>query len=161
MPISRPKSTPLSRRGSVVMGLAFISAGLYPLAIAFGLATPKPGSVHAPPWTVGMAGTCFVAMGVALLTPRMHGRMRGFLVGVPVTCLALIFDWIAFGPGERHFTGAMSFGGSSIGSHSDETSGRIAFGVAAIVLDLFAAWGWYRWVRGASGPDEDTGPADV
>jgi hypothetical protein len=100
-------------------------------------------------------------MGVSLLTPQMNGRIRGFLVGVLVTCLALIFDWIAFGPGERHFSGAMSFGGSWIGSRSDGTSGRIAFGVAAAVLDLFAAWGWYRWLRGASRAGEDTGPTNV
>jgi len=139
---------PLPRRKAVLMGLAFVAVGLYPLAIGVGLATARPGSVHAPLWVVALAGTCFVLVGTVLAVPQGDVRLRGPLVGLVVTALAAIFDWVAFGPGERHFGGAMSFAGASIATGTSEASGRIAFGIAAAMLDAFALWGWYRWLRG-------------
>ena len=144
---------PLSRRASIAAGLAFIAAGMYPLAIGLGFAAARPGSVHAPLWVVAIAGACFVFIGAAFAVPRGDVRLRGFLLGLVVTGLALVFDWVAFGPGERHFSGGVSFAGTALRAGSGETSGRIAFGIAAVVLDAFAAWGWYRWLQAlANGP---------
>ncbi len=149
-------SAPLSRRNSILMGLAFIAMGLYPLAIGLGFATARPGSVHAPLWVVALAGACFVLVGTVLAVPQNDLRLRGLLVGLMVTALAAIFDWVAFGPGERHFSGGISFAGSSMRTGASEASGRIAFGIAAVILDAFAMWGWYRWLRGSRA--EGTGP---
>lgn len=39
---------------------------------------------------------------------------------------------------------------------ASEMSGRAVFGIAAVLLDAFALWGWYRWLRGlGAGPAED------
>ena len=136
----------MTRRNAMLMGAAFVLAGLYPLAVAIGVAHPAPATVHAPLWVVGLAGACFVLVGTAFLAPRDDVRMRGLVVGLTVTSLAIIFDWIAFGPGERHFSGGISFVGAAVRT-SDETAGRVAFGIAALLLDAFALWGWYRWMR--------------
>ena len=61
---------PLSRRASIAAGLAFIAAGMYPLAIGLGFAAARPGSVHAPLWVVAIAGACFVFIGAAFAVPR-------------------------------------------------------------------------------------------
>jgi ABC-type branched-subunit amino acid transport system permease subunit len=142
----------MSRRQSVLMGLVFVAAGAYPFAIGIGLAQARPGSVHAPLWVVALAGGCFVLVGALLLAPDRDVRLKGLVGGVLVTAMALIFDWVAFGPGERHFSGALSIGGMAARSGTGETGGRIAFGVAAVLLDAFALWGWYRWLRGLTEP---------
>ena len=145
----RPTQRPMTRRQSLLLGLAFIAAGIYPLAVGLGFAAARPGSVHAPSWVVAIAGACFVFIGAAFAAPRDDTRLRGFLLGLMVTGLAIVFDWVAFGPGERHFSGGISFAGNAMRTASDETSGRIAFGIAAAILDAFAAWGWYRWLVSA------------
>ena len=137
----------------MLMGLAFVAAGAYPLAIGIGLVAPRPGSVHAPMWVVALAGGCFVLVGAILLLPQQDARLRGLVGGLLVTVMALIFDWVAFGPGERHFGGGFSFGGVATRGSWDETSGRTAFGVAAVLMDAFALWGWVRWLRSLAGPD--------
>ena len=143
---------PLTRRKAVLMGLAFVAAGAYPFAIGIGLVRPPPGSVHAPLWVVALAGGCFVLVGALLLVPDRDVRLKGLIGGVLVTAMALIFDWVAVGPGERHFSGGLSIGGMSARSATGETGGRIAFGVAAVLLDAFALWGWYRILRPGEAP---------
>jgi len=146
----------LTRGQSLFIGLAFIAAGAYPLAIGLGFAAARPGSMHAPLWVVAIAGACFMLVGSALLVPRGDVRLRGLLLGLMVTFLAAIFDWVAFGPGERHFGGGFSFAGAAMRTGASETSGRAVFGIAAVLLDAFALWGWYRWLRGlGAGPAED------
>ena len=149
----KPANAALSRPASILMGLAFVAMGLYPLAIGLGLASAREGSMNAPLWVVALAGACFVLVGTALAVPQDDARLRGVLVGLMVTALGAIFDWVAFGPGERRFSGAISLAGGAMRSASDETTGRIAFGAAALILDAFAAWGWYRWLRGLASRD--------
>lgn len=156
----RPAQQPMTRRQSLFVGIAFIAVGVYPLAIGLGFAAARPGSVHAPLWVVAIAGACFIFIGAAFAAPREDTRLRGFLLGLMVTGLAIVFDWVAFGPGERHFSGGISFAGNAMRAASDETSGRIAFGIAAVILDAFAAWGWYRWLqalRGGPGAERQSG----
>jgi hypothetical protein len=78
-----------------------------------------------------------------------------------MTCFALTFDWVAFGPGERHFTG--SFMGS--GFIPSEFVGRAVFGAFAVVLDICAIAMWMGKGRltfgGSANPACSTaGPAD-
>jgi hypothetical protein len=129
-------------------GLASIAAGAWPLAIGLEIARVDPRTVHAPLWVVALAGACFVIAGMALLAPRENVRLRGFFAGLVVTALAAVCDWIAFGPGERRFGQSISFAGAAMRSGSGELSGRIAFGVGAVLLDAFALWAWYRWLKG-------------
>jgi hypothetical protein len=145
----------LSRRGEIFAGLAAIAAGAWPLAIGLGVAKVDPRTVHAPLWVVAAAGACFVLAGMALLAPRDRVRLRGFAAGLVVTALAAVCDWIAFGPGERRFGQSISFAGAALRSSGGQISGRIAFGVGAVLLDAFALWAWYRWLKGdAAGPRE-------
>ena len=74
-----------------------------------------------------------------------------------ITFFALTFDWVAFGPGERHFTG--SAGG--IGFIPGEMMGRILFGLVAVVLDICAIAIWVGLFRRGLGAQASTpDPAD-
>jgi hypothetical protein len=129
------------------MGLVFVLAGLPIMALATGLITPRPGSMHAPPWVVFLAGFSFSLVGIMLLMPETSAKLRGLLGTVFMIAFASIFVWIAFGPGERRFSGGFSIGPLFTSSPSSEMEGRIAFGIAAVLLSAFALWGTYGWLR--------------
>ena len=151
----------LSPRARLVMGLVFVLAGLPIMAVATGLITPKPGSMHAPPWVVFLAGSSFSLAGIMILMPDTMSKLRGFVGVVFMTAFASIFVWIAFGPGERRFSGGFSIGPLFTSSPSGEMEGRIAFGIAAVLLSAFALWGTYAWLRSLSvrGSDDADHPS--
>jgi hypothetical protein len=122
------------------MGLMLAAGGVY-------------GATHAVPFNADNlmavpAGLMFVFAGIFIGLPP-DSKWRNLLATLLVTCFALIFDWVAFGPGEREFTG--SIGG--FGFISNEWIGRALFGAFAVVLDIIAIGMWTgRW-RQKSGPD--------
>jgi hypothetical protein len=56
---------------------------------------------------------------------------------VIVGLMFAVFAWVAFGPGERHFSSSVSIPGLSTSAHSSASSGRIAFGIGAGFIGLF------------------------
>ena len=151
-----PNDAPLTPGGRLAMGLIFVVAGLPIMAVATGLITPRPGSLHAPEWVVFMAGFTFSMAGTLVLLPGDWIRLRGFLGGLLVTAFASVFDWVAFGPGERHFSGGLSIGPVFTSSASSELSGRIWFGIAGALISCFALWAWVRWLRSLFQPGADS-----
>jgi len=157
MPSDRMHAVPeLAPRTRLVLGLGMLAAALPPVLIAIGVIVPRPGTVHAPKWIVLLAGCLFVFGGVLILLPARMRLLRGFLGGLLVTALGVVFDWIAFGLGDRRFSGGMSIGPLFNSTGSDEAGGRIAFGIAGVLITLFALWAWGKWLRSllASGADE-------
>jgi hypothetical protein len=148
------RSQPLSRRGAILVGVVCIAAGCPPILMTTGLmrSTLSPGV----PWWVGLAaGLVFICGGAAVIvghavaggvgpdgdlppgTPlpvRATQYLLGFLI---VGLLLAISSWVAFGPGERHFstTAETPFGVTS--TASSEPTGRIVFGAGAIVIGIF------------------------
>ena len=130
------------QRGGLVMGFMFAAMGL----MATGLAVN--GAVHADPFTadnlMGIPiGLMFVFAGVLIVLPPEYTKWRALLATLVVTCFALAFDWVAFGPGERKFSG--SFVG--IGFVPSELMGRICFGFFGVVLDIWAVAMWIDQLR--------------
>lgn len=103
--------------------------------------------MRAPEWVVFLAGCTFFLSGWLILLSERWVRTRGFLGGLLLTGFAAVFDWIAFGPGERHFSGGLSIGPLSTSGSSGELTGRVVFGIAAASMSLFALWVWGRWLR--------------
>ena len=98
------------------------------------------------------AGLIFVFGGILLGLPRGYDKWRTWLATLVISCFALTFDWVAFGPGERRFTG--SIGG--IWFIPGEMMGRAFFGLFALVLDVCAVAMWVRQCRqmfGSSSPE--------
>ena len=147
---------PVSPRTAVALGALCVGVGLLIILLAAGILPADERSFHAPHWVVGAAGLMFALMGVALVTgpapgtPAATGRTtwRSLLLGGAVVGLmAAIFNWIAFGPGERRFGGGLAVPFVAISGRASEWSGRAAFGVAAVLLDLFFLWVAARGLR--------------
>jgi Protein of unknown function (DUF3592) len=107
------------------------------------------------------AGLMFVFAGILMALPPQYAKWQKLLATLTTTCFALTFDWVAFGPGERHFTG--SFMGS--GFIPGEFVGRAVFGVFAVVLDICAVAMWLgkgrlTFGRPANSADSTVSPAD-
>jgi hypothetical protein len=145
-------STP-SPRAAVVYGL--VCAGFGVAIVLAGLGVLPSKGAHAPPWVIVCAGLAFVLMGAALIVGFAVAPGRGpdgdmlpdtpfavrviqYLLGLSlVGLMTAICTWIAFGPGERHFSSSVSLPFIARRSASGETSGRVAFGIGAVLLWIF------------------------
>jgi hypothetical protein len=131
----------------IVIGVAAAGAGAYFLLVGAGL-LPIPGgprNLHAPLWVLLCAGLAFFLSGVAIIlqlpgrandhgefpadAPEWLKRLQ-YLIGVMIfVCFGAIGSWIAFGPGERVFSGSFGTGVSA-------GIGRTVFGIGAIIVWL-------------------------
>jgi hypothetical protein len=109
---------------------------------------PLPGKLHGPIWIVLCVGLVFFLAGVAVLiqglgrandqgelpagAPPWMRALQYMLVGVIFAAFATIASWIAFGPGERAFSGSLGLLGGQISA----VIGRALFGLSAIALWL-------------------------
>jgi len=67
-------------------------------------------------------------------TPRWV-RVTQSLLGLGIiVALAAVGTWVAFGPGPRAFSVTLPFVGRGPG---DETVGRVAFGIGAVLMWIF------------------------
>lgn len=142
------------------MAAVFLFFGMFMLAIAFGWVKTKPGSVHAPLWVLASAGMVFNLGSVLIFLVGREGvdTLRNIVVWFFVLMLALPFNWIAFGEGERHFSSTVSgFGFSSINA-AGESSGRVVFGFFALVMDWILVWSLIRTLRGKTAFDKQDAP---
>ena len=135
---------------SAVVGVAIVLAGMRVLPVA-----PAP-DLQGSPWVVVCAGLIFVFLGAAMIVGfAVVGGANGDLPpGTPfgvrviqyflglgiIGSLAAIFTWVAFGPGERQFSSTLVLPFMTHGAAaSGETSGRVVFGIAAVLIWLFFA----------------------
>ena len=125
-----------------------IAVGVVVLAAGIALATLgifKAGNPAEPLAFLAIpAGLVFVFGGLLVLLPAKLQLPLGALM---VTSLAAVFDWIAFGPGERHFTSSAGAAGGRLTWASGELAGRAFFGAFALLMDIAAIGLWLRLVR--------------
>ena len=134
------------------MVLLCIAAGAVIVAVATGLIEIDPSKFKAPRWVVGAVGGMFVIAGLVLAIGDRLLVLRGLLAALLLTFFSAVFDWVAFGPGERQFSGGFSMGGFGSGGVQGEIVGRSVFGVFAVPLNIWAAWLWFSWLRSRFGP---------
>jgi hypothetical protein len=146
-----------SRGGRIALG--FISAAIGLVVIG----TAVSAAIHATdPFTSERiiavpAGLIFVLGGALVALPPGSRRWQSVLSALLVTCFAVTFDWVAFGPGERKFGGGISLGlHVGAGFPVGEFIGRAVFGVVAIVLDIFAIIVWISHCRRLLRPKPDS-----
>jgi hypothetical protein len=140
-----------SQHGQPVLGVVIAAMGLMVAAegVCGAIQTDPPtfDSLMAVP-----AGLMFVFAGAFVGVPA-DSKWRDLLARLLVTCFALTFDWVAFGPGEREFVG--SFGGFDF--IPSEWVGRAMFGAFAVILDILAVGMWTgRWQQPAPNPADST-----
>ena len=156
------ENSPPSRLTLIVATLLTAGFGLYFALIGLGV-LPVPGgpkNLHGPLWIVLAAGVAFLLGGIAVTLQDAGGadldtgelpsdaarwvRVAQYLIGVTIfACFGLIGSWIAFGPGERAFSGKIPGGA---------TLGRILFGIGALLVWLgliaYAVSGARKLLRG-------------
>lgn len=144
------EKTPASPKEMIGIGSAAAMAGTYFLLIGAGV-LPVPGgpnNLHGPLWIVLCAGFAFFLGGAAIILQVMGRanaqgelpaqapfwmRAAQYLIGVGIfASFAAVGSWIAFGPGERAFSGSFGFLEGNVGA----AIGRIAFGIGAIIVWL-------------------------
>ncbi|MCF7822429.1 MAG: hypothetical protein K9M17_08340 [Mariprofundaceae bacterium] len=133
----------LSKKGVWLMTAMFVSTGLMIVLMALDVIHVDPSDIHAPRWVLAASGMMFVFAGLVIPAsqsysggePTLWVRLIGWLIMV---CFALVFNWVAFGPGEREFTTSVN---DIVVGNSGERSGRIVFGFFAVLIDLWLVWG--------------------
>jgi hypothetical protein len=132
-----------------IAGLIMIVAGLRQLLLAANpLQSSEMGGV--------LMGFLMLFAGVSISMPPGAGVRQYVFGALAITCMALLFDWVAFVPGPRDFHA----GASSIrrGGSVNSTLGRAAFGIGALLLDLFAVYAWRQTFRLFKRPAGTDGP---
>jgi hypothetical protein len=150
----------MTPRGAIAFGALFALVGAAIVAASLWAPDEK---FHAPRWVVGAAGGSFLFFGswIAVVYATGYDPGRGdetlppplvqlafFLPGL--TLFALPFHWIAFGPGERSFSGSLSLPFVAISHRSGETSGRAMFAIGAVLIDLIIVATCVKLIRRAA-----------
>ena len=141
-----PDGREMSHRAAIVLGALVAAVGLGVLALAFWGSGEK---FHAPRWVIAACGGAFVFFGgwTAVVYALGYDPRRSeetlppplvqlafFAPGLAM--FALPFHWVAFGPGPRAFSGSFSLPFVTVSQRSGEMSGRILFGIGAVLIDL-------------------------
>jgi len=142
----------LANRSNFFWGLFAAGMGLFIVAGTSGLlGIDMHPQDHAPRWIGVCAGAVFIAGGLAVClqslaiakpgadgslsptSPRWAQWISLVLALCIVGGLAAVGLWIAFGPGERHFTTTIGFFTTS---RTDQLFGRVIFGLGAVLTCL-------------------------
>jgi hypothetical protein len=121
---------------------------------AFGTIATTPDG---PAWLGVIMGFVFFAGGVSVVVKMFYGpeameqselsAKAPWLVRLFYNCLGVgivaglgaLFAWVAFGPGERHFSGSGAFLGTTVG--------RVMFGLVAALAGLMLVLMLVRWFK--------------
>jgi hypothetical protein len=134
------------------MGVMFIACALVPVLAGVGI-LPVRQSTHsdAPVWIAVSIGLAFLFAGAVLLSdavagglgpdgqlradaPRWIKRFQSVMGLAIAVTLATITSWVAFGPGERHFSASVSLPFIAASKGGGDTAGRWAFGFGAVLI---------------------------
>ncbi len=145
---------PASTRGNYFCAVVALITGAYFFVVGAGL-LPIPGgpsNMHGPRWLVMCVGLAFFLAGVAIViqtlgqanqatgalpaeAPRWMRALQ-YLIGLTIfVCFGAIASWVAFGPGERQFSGSFLF----FSQATNTAIGRTAFGIGAVIIWLCIA----------------------
>lgn len=134
------------------MGAVFIACGLIPLLAGLGiLPVRRTTGTEAPGWIGVSIGLAFLFAGAVLLSDAVAGglgpdgqlrddapqwvkRFQSVMGLAIAVTLATITSWVAFGPGERHFSMSVSLPFIAAGKAGGDTLGRWAFGFGAVFI---------------------------
>jgi hypothetical protein len=150
-----------SPRVVIIFATLTAALGLFYILFAagvFGSGVQAPDPDQTPRWLGIVVGAVFLLGGTAAIIQTvatggnppptgvppnlpawLHALYISICIAIPVL-LSVLFAWVGFGPGERHFdgNGAALFG---------QSGGRIAFGTGAILTWLVLIWLGVRKIR--------------
>jgi hypothetical protein len=122
----------------IVLGLAVVAAAI--------LHITKP-VVRFDPVVGVIGGATFAFVGAILVSPERNKKLRAWFGALMVSSIAILFDWLAFGPGEQHVAAGLSNSGLGVRTHFWEAPGRVMLACGALLFTLMALWAWTRALR--------------
>lgn len=141
-------------RGAVIIGVLVAAGGIAPILSGLGLIALRPAE-GVPGWIAVCAGAVFVLGGAAVINGYAIGGgitpdgnlpantpfgvlLVQYILGLSIVALmTAIGGWIAFGPGDRQFSTSIDLPFVSRQSSGSGLSGRIAFGIGAVLTAAF------------------------
>ena len=132
----------LIRLGALIFGIPFTVMGVIVLLNTYGY-LPAHQVIPISAKVLTTLGACvFIFTGIGLMLFSLGITQAAARAGVAALFFFLLtFNWIAFGPGERHFTRKISSGFTATSvSKSSETEGRAVFGILAGLMDLLVVY---------------------
>ena len=145
------------REARLWLGSLVMAVGGAVILVSADIISADDSSFNAPRWIVGLAGGLFLFAGAMVFIQdqrfsyfrdtNIYRVIRFVNVGLLLTIFGVIPTWLAFGPGERQFSGGISIPFISISSDQGELSGRFVFGCGAIIMDLAAVGYWISGIR--------------
>lgn len=132
--------------GLVGVGILLMAADVVPI---------DPAKLHAPRWVLGLCGVVFLCVG-ALVWSNRYGAawMKDAVAFVMIASMAVMGTWVAIGPGERDFSGAVGIGPFALAG--ELPLGRIVFGVGAAMTWLVALIPLWRIIASGLHPSQKT-----
>jgi hypothetical protein len=127
--------------GSVMILMAALILGAL-----FGIVPTDGGQFFAPRLVIICLGTCLLAGGLILWIPEQSPVIfRSGLIFLALASLVIVCNWTAFAP-DVIYSSSTSIGPFQFSSN-DQVGGRIAFAIAAIVVNLFVLYVLVNWMR--------------
>jgi len=148
--------------GSLLFALLFFSVGLGIVLVGMDVISVPEENFHAPRWVIVLAGGAFVfsslIMSIDAVLQSWPGEndiliaSRGVIFLLLAMAFLAPFHWVAFGSGERTFTTTLSLPFVSSSGEGSQSVGRLVFGAASILMDVFflvfGVRALLRWLRG-------------
>lgn len=135
----------------LVFGPAAMTMGLLVFGVLTGHVPLQSGALRVPAILLGLIGLLFSAAGLGLLLSRLVPKFAAFCGLLAFCAFVGLFNWIAFGPGERYFsrsiTSSAAGSSSSHQSAASEAEGRLVFSLFAGALDALILYGLYHGLR--------------
>ena len=135
-----------SRRAQAAAGLLAVAGGLGVAVLAASHLGKLSGRID--PMVGLIAGLALVFVGAILVVPERSRMLRAWFGALMITSIALMFDWLAFGPGERHVMSGIAGANTGVRTHFWEVPGQILFASGLLLFNLMAVWAWMRALRG-------------
>ena len=142
----------------LIFGSIFIIAGAVIFLMSIDIFHVPDENFNVPRWVVAIVGMVFSLAGALAI---LNGLKSGFgylplykwvyngLLLVFMVLFAIPAHWVAFGSGERSFESTKSFGAVSASQGGGgESSGRLVFGIGAILMDVIILYILYGIFQG-------------
>lgn len=152
------------KKDALLAGLFAAIVGIWIVLLAADVIPIEDQAFSAPRWIAGLAGGAFMIGGLLAVLIALPASGRARLVKSLQTTaglallvtFAVIGNWVAFGAGERSFSGGGGAGPLGISTNSGEWFGRAAFGLGAVLIDLILLLILVRGFRRQAGAGSDS-----
>jgi hypothetical protein len=127
-------------------GAMMFLMGALILGALLGMVPTDGGEFLAPPLIIAALGLCLVLAGISLWIPTgWPVFIRTFFLVTALAAMATVCNWTAFAPGVVYHVSTS--GGPITIETSSPVGGRIVFGLAAILVNVFLLSMFIGWVQ--------------